>query len=309
MKRFHTLFLLVFVGQSALAQTTFCPEGARWIYNSLGGGPSTPHQDHIIYVGDTTVDGHSNVRILKKEIRSVNYWSGEIEYYEDRNYIWQSGDSIFQFANGNFELMFDLGVQVGDTRVIYTGGGETCLPFDTMLIEYIDTMYYLDIPLRRFGYRILLADQMMGGPVPWNVWGNLQGHYVQKIGFLTDHPTNKFWECIGYVSEYIPANFMCYTDNELSANFPDTCNLFLRVEDELVQDKPRLKYSQETLQIQNASNSTVIIYNNLGKQLFQTTINSDNQTIDLSGLPNGVLLIVCENSEFRITKKVVRFSN
>jgi hypothetical protein len=67
--------------------------------------------------------------------------------------------------------------------------------------------------------------------------------------------------------------------------------------------------NQEQLQIKNAPKSTLHIYEILGKELLQTAIRSVNETIDVSHLPNGILMVVLDDGEFRLAKKIVKTGN
>lgn len=206
------------------AQTIFCPEGARWVYYSPGGGQSFENQSHFIYAGDTIIDG-ADAKILKQEIR-VNYPWEQSGYSEFRSYFNQRNDSIFQYVDGNFEFMFDFDVQTGDTRVVYIGG-DLCAAYDTMLIETTGLMTYQGQQLRTYDYKILIEDQISQIEGPGNA-GARQGQFIERLGFTVNHPVNNFFYCEGnLISEYAPINLVCYTDSELAVNYPDTCNLFL----------------------------------------------------------------------------------
>jgi hypothetical protein len=260
-------------------------------------------QNHVVYLGDTTVNEYSDVHVLQTERRYD--WSWPISPDLSRSYARQSNDSIFQLIDGVFEFMFDFNVQAGDTKVVYIGG-DLCSQHDTMLIEATGTMYYQGQQLRTYDYRILVEDQysqIEGGGYA----GVRQGRYVERIGLLVDHPINNRFYCEGLlISEYMPANFDCYTDSELAVNFPDTCNLFLALQNEKGEIRPELTFLNQSLKIQNAPNSTLHIYDILGKELLQTAIQRDNEVIDLSHLPNGILMVVCESDKIRFTTKFVK---
>ena len=305
MKRLLLLFALTPFWQMSFAQTDFCLPGAKWMYESVGTGQNPPRQSTYVYVGDTVIDGFSDVRIVKEELRGFNLW-GDTYYQEDWSYSRQSGDSVFQFVEGSFELAFDLNVGVGDTRVVYFSADQ-CYNLDTMLIENVDTINYQGELLRRYHYKLLVEDQLsqIQGP---GFAGLSESIYVERIGFMIDHPVLNGFRCEGnLISEYDARNFLCYTDNELAATYPDTCNLFL---DAVERENQELEISviHNQLQIQNGQNSTLRIYDILGKELYRTTIHSDNESMDVNLLPNGILMVVVESQESRFTKKVVKLS-
>lgn len=305
MRRLLLLFAITPFWQVSFAQTDFCLPGARWMYESVGTGQNPPRQSTYIYVGDTIIDGLSEVRMLKEELRGYNLW-GDTYYQEDWSYLLQSGDSIFQFVEGGFELAFDLNVGVGDTRVVYFSADQ-CFNLDTMLIEDVDTINYQGELLRRYHYTMLVEDQLsqIQGP---GFAGLSESIYVERIGFMIDHPVLNGFRCEGnLISEYQAKELRCYTDNELAATYPDTCNLFLDAAEREVQEL-EITMFQNLLQIQSAQNTTLHIYDVLGKELLREHITSDNQSFDLNHLPNGILMVVLETETDRLTKKVFKAS-
>lgn len=302
MKRLLLCFSVLVLNGQLFAQTDFCVPGARWIYEDLGTAQNPPNQLHVIYLGDTIIDGYTDVHVLKTEDRTnwFDLWSN---YQEFRSYSRKSNDSVFQLIDDSFEFMFDFDVQGGDTRVVYIGGG-FCSQYDTMLVISTGSMEYNGEQLRTYDYRLLVEDQIWQNGV-YGYSGVYQGRYVERIGLLVDHPINNRFYCDGGVTEYQAANFVCYTDDELAINYPDTCNLFLDV---LVEESlPASIISfQNQLHIQNVRNSTLRIYDILGKELYSSTVRSDNEVIDITHLPNGILMIVVEGLQAPITKKILK---
>jgi hypothetical protein len=304
----HLILLLAALNVSApsFSQTDFCLPGAKWMYYNPGSA-SPPEQYHYLYVGDTLIDGFSDVKKLKKETR-IGWSETWIQYYESISFFRQSNDSILQYLNGEFKLMFDFGAQVGDKRVVTLDANWGCLDQDTMVIDSIGTMIYQGESLTTYHFSLLVEDQVVttGG---YTIGGG-NGMYVERLGLMADHPTDLFLGCVqgNTIAEYVPGLFVCYTDNELAVNFPDTCDLFLNVP----SNEPsgaEISIHQNQLQVQNAPNSALRIYDILGKELFVSTLRSDNETIDLHHLPKGILMVVVESQESRFTKKVIKLSH
>lgn len=300
------LVVLVFLANSLLAQTVFCPEGARWIYYTPSSA-APPEEYHFVYTGDTLIGGFADVKVLTKQTRRA--WSEtEIEYFESRSFFKQSNDSILQFVDGEFKLMFDFGVQAGDKRVVGLDWNWGCAEQDTMLIDSLGIMSYQGQNLTTYYFSLLVEDQLdsLDGEMEAYTIGGGNGMYVERLGLMADHPTGLFLGCIdgNTIAEYVPASFVCYTDNQLAINYPDTCNRFVDTP-EIHQQKAQVSVYQNHLQIKNAPNSTLRIYDILGKELFQTEVSSDYQSISLEHLPNGILFAVCESEYFRLVKKVL----
>jgi len=309
MRRLFLLFALSLFCQMAFGQTDFCLPGARWMYYTPGSA-SPPEQYHFVYMGDTLINGFSDVKILKKETRIA--WSPtQAEYHESNSFFRQSNDSILQFVDGEFKLMFDYNVQAGDTRLVNLDWGCSEAQ-DTMLIDSIGTINHQGEELTSYYFSLLLQDQLdsLDGNMDAYYIGGANGMYVERIGLMADHPTDLFVSCVdgNTGAEYVPAAFVCYTDDELAATYPDTCNLFLDIPAKGLNQTKIISFRNQ-LFIQNANNSTLHIYDILGKQLFQERIASDNQVVELSYMPNGILMVVVETEDGRLTKKVAKATN
>lgn len=302
MKRLILFLSIIGSWMQLLAQTDFCVPGARWIYEDLGTAQNPPNQLHVIYLGDTIVDGYTDVHVLKTEDR-INWFDLWSNYQEFRSYSRQSNDSVFQLIDGSFEFMFDFDVQSGDTRVVYIGGG-LCSQYDTMLVISTGSMEYDGALLRTYDYRLLVDDQIWQNGVN-GYSGVYQGRCVERLGLLVDHPINNRFYCDGGVTEYQAASFICYTDNELAINYPNTCNLFLDVPAEETVPAS-INSFQNQLLIQDADNSTLRIYDILGKELYSAFVRSDNEVVDITLLPNGILMVVLEGESGRLTSRVFK---
>ena len=239
--------------------------------------------------------------MLKEELRQIVIWNESISYIETKRYLRIENDSVFTFSNDSFNFVFDLDAQAGDTRVVSIAGGEMCLGVDTMLIDSVTTYEYQGELLRLFHYTILFDDQLAAGP-PWYWSGQKNGRYAERIGFMTDHPVNNWLQCDTQFNHYDPANLVCYTDDDIGANYPNTCNLFLDASEPETPETSVTVYQGQVL-VQNAPNSTLHVYDILGKELFQEPIASDNQSFDISQLPNGILMVVVEGKSNRFTSK------
>ena len=306
MQRFWLLILFCVFGPAISAQTDFCVPGATWVYYTPGGAAWITEETFVTYAGDTTIAGFQNVKRLNTQSWSQIYQGFPITYGSWNSFIRQTNDSVFHWVGGSWELIFDFSAEVGDTRVVYIEGG-ACTAHDTMLIESIDTVSFQGMDLRRTNYRILLEDQL--DALQLQHWGTLQHRYLERVGIMFDSPIGSTIHCSGAVSEYMARNLTCYTDTEILNNGGEACHLVLSDQKTSESDNRRLMYSLGTLTIQNAQNSKLYVYNTLGKELLLVTVNSDDQSIDLSHLPKGILLAVCESEKYRITKKVVKTSN
>ncbi len=295
-----------------MAQTDFCLPGATWVYYNPPSGTSREMEDVVTYVGDTVIAPQQEVKILKTHRRIQFSPPGSqtipIVHEVSNTYVAQSSDSIFELVDGNWEFLFDFDVEIGESNLVFISG-DACMAHDTMRIESIDTIQLFGINLIRSSYEILIEDQIY--QTPFSTWGTLEGNYLERIGFPYDSPTGggKVY-CSLAQAETFPVELTCYTDDELLGNGGQPCFTVLSTSSELNQRKTEIRLlNQEQLQIQNASNSTLRVYDILGKELFQTALRSDNETIEASHLPNGILIVSVETEARRVTQKVVKTSD
>lgn len=304
--RFFTLCLVVLflTPRPSFAQTDFIVDGARWVYFRDGflGDPYNPIiQFTAEYTGDTLIGNADAKRLhIEKNISNVPGNSGFIFTEFDR-YVSRSADSVLIWVDNNWEFIFDFNVAQGDTRIVYIGDPNySCFIHDTMLIDSVWYSDYQGLQLRTIDCRILTMDWAATAP-----WGQSFLRYKERIGLLWDHPVLNSLCGTQNPGSYVGAGFNCYTDTELINAGADACDVILSTPTSIQETPSNMFYSEGMLVVQHAANSTVRVYSILGKEFLQTQITSDNQSINLSHLPNGILLVVVEGSESRITKKVV----
>ncbi len=318
MRRLLLVLVVVLFTSASFGQTDFCVPGARWIFSEWGNGYYL-RDIFVEYVGDTAVYGQSTVHVLKVHSYFDPYDFAP-DYYQWFEYVYIQNDSVFQWSDSflwpsepEWQFMYDYNVVQGDIRIVYVADelkNEGMYEMDTMRIDsvYFTSNYQTswnggELVLKAVDYTLLISDQNQGELEPHC----LQGTYFERIGKNIRHAQSIF-SCDQWPVPYYPPNLRCYSDDDHSLNCSRPNWVSVESDYDLAQ-KASATIFDDRLLIKNAEGCEVIVYGILGKELYQTSVNSDNQTIDLSGLPNGVLLIVCENSEFRITKKVVRFSN
>jgi hypothetical protein len=303
------LLLSVFT-QNSFSQTDFCLPGARWVYYTPGSATSVLMERVFTYQGDTTIFGYSGVKKVSMEqwwatglqgipIGPVSYGSG-IKYYRTVN------DSVMEFFDGDWEFRFDFNVDVGDSRTVFLESND-CMPHDTIFVESIDTISFQGLDLERVHYQLLVQDQYDTTDIGYMPTFN--GSYTDRIGVWTESPTGGYFSCVGLaIDENMPLNLTCYTDSEIITNGGEACDLILGVS-VLAEELPfKASFLHDYLQIQSASNSTLRVYDILGKQLFQERVISDNESFDISHVSAGILMVVIESETGRFIKKVIKTS-
>jgi hypothetical protein len=296
-------------GLMSFGQTDFCLPGATWVYYQLNVTQTHQSETKVTYVGDTIISPYQSVKILKEHLwQNSPQMSFPIYTSYSTSYFAQENDSVMELIEDVWELVFDYGAEAGDTRVVYIDGGE-CSSHDTMRIESIDTISFQGMELRRYNYQFLIDDQLLDlGPeaYPWN---STNGSYLEKVGFRQHSPLGEGVNCmVAPHTEYLPLWLTCYTDDEILENGGQPCSLELSVASALGVGEAKVFVQNNHLQIKNAPNSTLRVYDILGKELLKAAVLSDNETFDIGPLPNGVLVAVVESQQGAAAKKLINIS-
>ncbi len=308
MKRLFLLLTLTCLCQVSVAQTDFCVPGATWVYYHQGdGGPWFPELENFItYAGDTVI-GDLTAQRLHTIRRADNSFTGQTSNVSYDDYVRKSSDSVFVYVDNAWEFVFDLGAEVGDTQVVYLGEvfTEFCVARDTLVVSAVIDSSLWGTNIRFFEYRLLIEDWVDFYQETLLGW---RGYYLERIGFLTEFPTTQPLRCESFIADYLSPEFYCYSDDEVTISPSSGCGQILSLQEQNTSSIEILQ-AGERLIVQNAPNSTLRIFDILGKELFHASVNSDYQSFDINHLPNGILMVVLESEKSRIAKKLVKTSN
>ncbi|MCB0755737.1 MAG: T9SS type A sorting domain-containing protein [Flavobacteriales bacterium] len=298
MRQLFLLITFLVCYHTSFGQTEFGPLGAQWVYYlPPNGGPFYPETEDVITVsGDTVIDGLQAKRLTQLR-RTVDHWNGGSETTGSWNhYVSNQGDSILSYENEQWELIFDTGVSVGDTLIVYVGelNALSCSLRDTVAIESIQDSLMYGETLRYYSFNVFGFNE------------RVPGGFFEKIGFTYDSPIKHPVYC-DFPGSYWGPWFYCYSDNEVTISPTSGCGQILWLSEKEASSL-EISLLAQNLQIQSSPNSTLHIYDILGKELLQQRITSDNQTLNISQLPNGILMVVVEMEGGRFTKKVIKTS-
>ena len=148
--RLLLLFLAIFSTGLLRAQTEFAPIGATWYYGNMEsmfgdmGFTKTT-------VADTAVIDGKKVKILISEYHRSN---GEV-HPSDTVYAYQTGDSVFFYLDGKFHLVYNFGLNVGDTMEIYNPDNKYCgndWLYGHIVVKSIKTLNINGTQLKEFSF-------------------------------------------------------------------------------------------------------------------------------------------------------------
>ena len=164
-----TLLLAIVCAGSLQAQTEFAPIGATWYH-----GRRESMQSDMGFVKttvtDTTVIDGKNVKILYSEY----HWSNGQVTPRDTIYAYQTGDSVLFYLDGDFHLVYNFGLNVGDTMKIYNPDNKYCGAgklYGHVVVKSIKTLEINGNRLKEFKFST--ADSDIG-----------YYNYIEKIGTI-----------------------------------------------------------------------------------------------------------------------------
>lgn len=197
----------------------FAPIGAEWYYNYDPDITLDDGYQKISVLKDTIIDNH-NCRLL--QIRNIGY-----SYFYQKNYnykagniiLYESGDTVHYYKNGQFYILYDFSAKSGDTfySISYL---PNCTQAFKVRVDSITNIEINDQLLKKF--HITLND-------------SLQANYIEKIGY-NDYLLPQFGlGCEILTGPHYPGPLRCYYDNEIgvySTNIVSACD-YITISDEI----------------------------------------------------------------------------
>lgn len=189
--------LLASCFQVVKAQTEFAPIGATWYYSTYAMSANIGY-DKVTSDRDTVIDG-KKVKVLVRE----HHTSKDEIFFADNFYVYQTGDSVFYYLDGDFRLVYDFGLNVGDTMQIYAshnfcGDGSN---YGYVIIDSITEVNVNGVKLKKF--HSTKTDESDFG---------LQGPFVEILG-----ATDGFFypPCVADAAGEGIRDLRCYEDSTL----------------------------------------------------------------------------------------------
>jgi hypothetical protein len=272
------------------------------LLSACGWGAFYPETEELTTIsGDTVIEGLESKRLTTERRTIDHYNDGFQSSSSEERFVATQNDSILIYQNDQWNLVFDTGAEAGDSLIVYLDEYDDsgCVMNDTIVITDVGDTVIHGQQLLRFEFNLLVNDWFGEGAA---------GQFIERIGFIQLNPVENPFFCYSPIAGYWPPQFYCYSDNEMTISPSSGCGQILSIDDKRLSNQ-NIVWSNNQLHIQNAPNSMLSIYDILGKKLLTSTVHSDNETIDLNQLPNGILMVVVESQESRFTKKVIKLSH
>ena len=189
------------------AQTEFAPIGATWYYGITEAMWGDRGYLKVTSADTTVIDG-KKVKVLVSEYHQSD---GGV-FPRSAIYVYQTGDSVLFYRDGDFHLVYNFGLNVGDTMELYNPDNKICrnddedLMYGHVVVKSIETLNINGTQLKEFNF--VSAD-------PKSDYYRFSDHYhyIEKIGTTS----NLFGDDCTYdnFGAGIFGDLRCYEDEEV----------------------------------------------------------------------------------------------
>ncbi len=283
-------FLMLFYFGTAFSQQEFAPIGAEWYYSKFvsRNPPQANYVKHVC-IKDSTIDGEL-IKVIQKTMFTRE---GLVELGFE--YIFQSGDTISYWKNGEFHELYNFSMSKGDSMLVYSEMPNYCEEKTPYGWINIDTVFSQNINGHNLKSYVSTKKKS-------SVWGFSFFPIIQKIGSL-DYLVPENEGCVFDNPGYGPLR--CYSDPEFGIfyNGKEPCDTLTTfpVFSENIKKASKFKLYPNpvidmlTIDINEEGNYNIEMYNTKGDLLLQQNFCLGNR-VDLTIFPSGIYFIIISNN-------------
>ena len=283
------------------AQHEFAPIGAKWYFDKVEDW-NPPDEGYVTFtsVKDTTINGLSS-RILHK----MYYTSRGDTIDWGKEYLHQSGDTIFYLIDGEFRVLYNFSLIKGDTMQFYSSQSSPCSDSIWGSVK-VDSVFMHTVP----GYDL---KGMLCSPIEGSAWEYFR--LIEKIGHFAGFYPYYVNSC-GLMDDIsLIGGLRCYCENEIVMYKSKPCDTLIvyktNVEnknEKYVQIFPAYTSEEVNINLLNPDFSGTIykLYSIDGKEVLSGNLIT-SETIDVSNFNPGIYIIklFLDNNTI-ITKKFIK---
>ena len=271
-------------------QGVWCPPGATWHYSF--NNFSTVGNVEIKYVADTIIDS-IDCHVLTKTRSTYDYVTGNFNTIDlGKDFTYLDSNIVYYYRFGRFFKLYDFNATANDSwQIAGWENWKICNDsLGTVQVDSTDSISYNGLRLKR----------MYVGPLDTSYSFNPWFPIVERLGSF-DYMFPEPW-CVSDVEE--GGILRCYYDDQFGLLMFGTkpCDEVVG-QDEVSAQVPTVQACPNPVkdQLSLKLNSLEIeglemkIYNSAGRIIMKKTIENQETTLNLKGLPEGLYLLVIIN--------------
>lgn len=304
MKNILSIIVFFVLSSNASAQV-WVENNATWYYEYSGGFFGGLRK--LSHNGDTLLGGQLSKSIQVDDYQFVMMGPNGPMLQTSNNtleeiYMYSSGDSVFWWTNGEYQLLYNFNAQINDTWIIDIGPTGWSLCDDTSRVKVVDVGIET---VQGNDFRFIDLEPIDGSHY------HLGGRFYDRFGggsYLL--PLERICDSTIITEYYMFNGVRCFEDDSLSLNFVgEECDYWIthagmdENQNDLILVYPNPVTSQ--VQFSGSQIKSVVVTNSIGE--FQLCFElSNDQTIELSNLSPGVYFLNCITSDDRkLTKRII----
>lgn len=287
--RFTILF--VFLTLWGFSQMEFAPIGAEWYYSQTVGFDPPQGANYIKHTcfKDSIIDGK-----LVKVIQKTKF-TREGTFELGFEYMYQSGNTVSYWKNGEFHELYNFSLLKGDSMLIYSDIPNDC-PYNDSQYGWININSVFTDTINNKVLKGYYATHKEG-----SYWGFGFRPILEKIG-STDYLLPRDEGCIFDRPGIGPLR--CYSDPELGIFYNgkvpcDTITTFPVYSPKIAKENhfkfyPNPVIDYLTIDCSGIGNFYFEMYNSIGDLLLKQDFSPGNR-VDMTNLPGGIYFIIVSN--------------
>jgi len=282
MKKLIAILVIMFIGISAYSQ--YLVDGLKWNNsNPIQWEGWSVYTNFTYKVEGDTIINNNVYKIVKNNIPDVNNnWNSFLFVRED-NQSW-----FFKKRNSNDEVkLYDFSVNVGDIIPQYDFADFDYL--GNKNVTAIDTITLENGEIRK---KITIENG-------WDVW--VEG--IGSVIFILDMPISNMMDIPFFLCASEGNNLLYIANEDLNCYNPSGLNDISNDVQMSIYPNPANSFLNVTSQDKI---NYIVIYNPLGKRVYQTKVNKKSKSIDIDYLSKGIYILGVNTDKGYIKKKFIK---
>ena len=301
------LFLLLFGVENNEIHAEMFQIGTKWYYNKQS-LTTYPSHGYVVYevVADTLIENKSCKQVLSTSVSA----DGLTSKLHDKFIFYENSNRIYYYLNGNFDLMYDFGLNQGDELKVKILSDVSNNPVSSLIIDSISTIQVngqnLKVQYVSWSYMDPFQNVIVKGERKLiESIGNEDAFLFTPSCLQSDHFGYLGLRClissnISYTSPYWSYHFKNYNCDDWidGTKISDSKTNELRITTPLLLSGVYIIESSDVIE-------SISVFNCKGLLIGSYLLEKNNFTLHLNSNQKGILFILIKTQNNRFVRKIV----